>query len=42
MLNYKSVEIMLSGVDVGRTASGLEAASCDGARAASKAGKIGG
>jgi hypothetical protein len=42
VLNDKSVEIMLSGVDVDWTASGLEAASCDGARATSKARKVGG
>jgi hypothetical protein len=42
VLNDKSVEIMLSGVDVDWAASGLEAASCDGARTTSKAGKVGG
>jgi hypothetical protein len=42
VLDDKSVEIMLSGVDVDRAASGLEAASSDRAQATSKAGKIGG
>ena len=42
MLNDKSVEIMLSSVDVDCAGSGLEAASCDRARATSKAEKVGG
>ena len=42
MLNDKSVEIMLSGVDVDCAAAGLEAASCGRTRVTSKAGKVGG
>ena len=42
MLNDKSVEIMICGVDVDWAALRLEAASCDGARTTSKAGKLGG
>jgi hypothetical protein len=42
VLNDKSVEIMLSGVDVDCAGAGLETASCDRAQATSKAGKGGG
>jgi hypothetical protein len=42
VLDDKSVEIMLSGVDVDWAASRLEAVSCDEARTASKVGNLGG